>query len=145
MFQKKKENNLEKEQKAGSVNIVGLGTEIVGNLMTSGDIRVDGKIKGEVISKAKAVIGQTGEVLGDIHANTAEISGSVKGDINTKELLYLKATANITGNVYCNKLVIENGANLTGFCKTGLSQTKSIVENTLEHGRIQGEKEEATA
>jgi cytoskeletal protein CcmA (bactofilin family) len=68
MFKLKKEASLQGELKAGSINIIGVGTEINGDLSTKGDIRIDGKIVGDVTSKAKVVIGLTGEVLGNIQS-----------------------------------------------------------------------------
>lgn len=132
MFGRKKENSMEGELKAGSINIIGVGTEISGNLNTKGDIRIDGKITGNVKSKAKVVIGSTGEITGDIISESAEISGRVTGDIQTSEILFLKATANVVGNIASNKLVVENGANLSGHCQTGVSQTKSILKNSVD-------------
>ena len=144
LFNKKKEAALG-EQKAGSINIIGLGTEITGDLSTKGDIRIDGKITGNVKSKAKVVVGITGEVVGDIISESAEISGMVNGEINTTELLFLKATANLKGNISSNKLVVENGANLTGHCQTGVSQTKSIIQTSTDGREEISRKREAIA
>lgn len=128
MFGKKNAAAVQGEQKAGSINIIGVGTEIKGDLSTKGDIRIDGKITGDVKSKAKVVVGTTGEVLGNIFSESAEIAGLVTGDLNTIEILFLKTTANVKGNVSSNKLVVENGANLVGHCQTGISQTKSLLK-----------------
>lgn len=144
MFGKKKTESVERDLKAGSINIVGLGTEINGDLITKGDIRIDGKIIGNIQSKAKVVIGSTGEVLGNINAESAEINGVVKGGIVTTETLYLKATANLIGDVSSNKLVVENGANLTGHCQTGISQTKAIHKSIFDEKETIG-KRKATA
>ena len=132
MFGKKNSASLQGDQKAGSINIIGIGTEITGDLSTKGDIRIDGKITGDVKSKAKVVIGSTGEVIGNIISESAEVSGFVTGNLNTSEILFLKATANVKGNVSSNKLVVENGANLSGHCQTGISQTKSITKNQID-------------
>lgn len=145
MFGKKSEK-ISGEQKAGSINIIGLGTEISGDLNTKSDIRIDGKITGNVKSKAKVVISATGEVVGDIFSESAELSGKVSGDVTTSELLFLKATANLNGDVYSNKLVVESGANLVGKCQTGITQTKSILKNSLDATeQRQAERREATA
>lgn len=144
MFGSKKSENSEKELKAGSINIVGLGTEIIGDLKTKGDIRIDGKIRGNIQSKAKVVIGNTGEVIGDIFSESAEINGKVEGNINTTEILFLKSTASLIGDISSNKLVVENGANLTGNCETGISQTKSLHKTILNGTEANG-KREATA
>lgn len=132
MFGKKNSATVQGEQKAGAINIIGVGTEITGDLSTKGDIRIDGKITGDVKSKAKVVIGSTGEVFGNIISESAEVSGLVSGDLNTSEILFLKATANVKGNICSNKLVVENGANLTGHCQTGVSQTKSLIKNQVD-------------
>lgn len=144
MFYKKKENALQGEQKAGSVNIVGVGTEIAGNLITKGDIRVDGQIIGDVKSKAKVVVGVTGIITGNVLSNSAEIAGQVNGNISSIEMLFLKASAKVYGDISSNQLVIENGANFTGYCQTGISQTKSISKENVS-GKQFSEKEEATA
>lgn len=132
MFGKKNSATIQGEQKAGSINIIGVGTEITGDLSTKGDVRIDGKITGNVKSKAKVVIGSTGEVIGNIISESAEVSGFVSGDLNTSEILFLKATANVKGDISSNKLVVENGANLSGHCQTGISQTKSITKNQID-------------
>lgn len=133
MFQKQKRQ--QNEQKASSINIVGEGTEIKGNLTTKGDIRVDGTIVGDVISKAKVVIGAVGEVIGNIYAYSAEISGVVTGNIAVGENLCLKQTAKVNGNISSNKLVIENGADFSGFCQTGVTDTSSIFDAKEESTR----------
>lgn len=132
MFGKKNSSSIQGDQKAGSINIVGVGTEINGDLSTKGDIRIDGKIIGDVKSKAKVVIGSTGEVIGNIVSESAEVSGWVTGDINTSEILFLKSTANVKGDLSSNKLVVENGANLIGYCQTGVSQTKSLIKSQID-------------
>ncbi|HTN19426.1 MAG TPA: polymer-forming cytoskeletal protein [Pelobium sp.] len=146
MFGNKKAEKVNGEQKAGSINIIGLGTEIKGDLTTKGDIRIDGKITGSVKSKAKVVVSTSGEVEGDIFSESAEISGKVSGDVATSEILFLKATANLKGDVFSNKLVVESGANLVGNCQTGITQTKSILKPSLDGAtERQAEKREATA
>ncbi len=144
MFKRQKIESLQGEQKAGSINIIGIGTEISGNLSTKGDVRIDGKITGNVTSRAKVVIGITGEVNGNIFSESAEISGNINGDISTTELLFLKLTANIKGDIIADKLVVENGANIIGYCQTGISQTKSILKPQADGREEIIEKREAT-
>lgn len=102
-----------------SVNIIGNGTDITGDISSNGDLRVDGNIKGNIQSSGKVVIGSTGKVEGKISCLNADISGEVKADIEVKELLSLKATAMVSGDIITNKLAIEPGAVFTGSCKMG--------------------------
>jgi len=102
-----------------SVNIIGSGTEIKGNITTNGDLRIDGFIKGTIQATGKVVVGATGKVEGEISCQNADISGEVLAHIKVKELLSLKANAIVTGDIFTNKLAIEPGAVFTGACKMG--------------------------
>lgn len=102
-----------------SINLIGTGTSIEGDVKSNGDVRIDGNIYGSVQSKAKVVIGSTGVVEGDINAQNSDISGTIKGKITVTELLFLKSTARVSGDIVTGKLVVEVGASFTGSCNMG--------------------------
>ena len=102
-----------------SVNIIGNGTDINGNIKSNGDLRIDGFIKGTIQATGKVVVGSTGRVEGEISCQNADISGDVKAHIKVTELLSLKANAVVSGDIFTNKLAIEPGAVFTGACKMG--------------------------
>lgn len=106
-------------EQSGSINIIGQGTTIEGQVNANGDLRIDGIILGSVTSKAKVVIGSTGQVQGDVVCQNADISGSVKGKTTVNELLFLKSTARINGDIITGKLVVEVGASFSGNCHMG--------------------------
>lgn len=97
-------------------NLIGNGTTIKGEVIATGDIRVDGTIIGTMRSNGKVVIGQQGVVEGDIICNSADISGKVKGTIRVDELTSLKATSRLEVELYTKQLFIEVGAIFTGKC-----------------------------
>ncbi len=99
-----------------ALNIIGTGTHIKGNLISTGDLRIDGSIEGLVDSKAKVVVGPGSEIIGNIQAQNADISGTVHGNVTVAETLFLKATARIQGDIITNKLVVESGAAFNGSC-----------------------------
>lgn len=100
----------------GRNNLIGNGTTIKGEIIASGDIRVDGTIIGTMKSTGKVVIGQQGIVEGEIICNSADISGRVKGLIKVDELTSLKATSRLEVELYTKQLFIEVGAIFTGKC-----------------------------
>ena len=102
-----------------SVNIIGNGTDIKGNIKSNGDLRIDGFITGNINASGKVVVGSTGRVEGEISCQNADISGDVKANIKVTELLSLKANAVVSGDIFTNKLAIEPGAVFTGACKMG--------------------------
>ncbi len=107
------------EVETSSINTLGTGTTITGDIVTNGDIRINGTLHGSISSKGKIVIGPTGVVQGDISCSNADIFGTITGNVSASELLALKASANIKGDLSAGKLAIEPGAAFTGGCQMG--------------------------
>jgi len=104
------------EQDSPSINLIGSGTIIKGDITSNGDIRIDGTVIGSIHSKGKVVIGPTGNIEGEIDCVNGDSSGIIKAKVTVKELLSLKATSKLTGDIITNKLAIEPGATFTGTC-----------------------------
>lgn len=105
-----------KETDHTALNLVGSATVITGDITSKGDIRIDGKIYGQVKSEGKIVIGNSGFVEGEIYCANADFSGTVKGKAEITELLTLKASSELVGNIIADKLSIEPGAKFSGTC-----------------------------
>ena len=106
----------ETEQQQVLHNTITNGTEIVGDINSQGDLRLDGFLKGNLNIKGRVVIGKTGKVLGTITCKNAEINGNVEGKIYVSELLSLTETATVKGDIIINKLNIQPGCKFTGTC-----------------------------
>jgi cytoskeletal protein CcmA (bactofilin family) len=109
-----------------SVNMLGAGTTIKGDIQSNGDFRIDGTLIGSISSKGKIVIGQTGHVEGEVNCSNADISGQVKAQLTVTELLTLKATARFTGEITTSKLSIEPGARFSGTCN--MSEPNAVTK-----------------
>jgi len=107
--------NLEQEE-IGGINIIAAGTMLTGDLVSSGDCRIDGTLKGNITSNSKIFIGKSGLVEGKVQCHSIEIEGEAKADITANELLSLKSSALLTGNIRVSKIAIEPGANFVGNC-----------------------------
>lgn len=107
------------EEEKDSLNIIGNGTTVTGDVISTGDIRIDGKLQGNLNSKSKLVLGASGKLIGEVFCKNAEISGQVEGKITVDELLVLKASSKIYGDIISSKLSIEPGAVFTGTCNMG--------------------------
>ena len=132
---KNKGNQSKNSENGTSINIIGAGTVIEGEIKAQGDLRVDGTIIGSVSSKSKVVVGTTGQVQGDVNCQNADISGSVKGKTTVVEMLFLKSTAKINGDIITGKLVVEIGASFTGNCNMG--PMIKDMKNADKHSEIQ--------
>jgi cytoskeletal protein CcmA (bactofilin family) len=113
------------ENEPNSHNTITTGTEIVGDINSNGDIRLDGILTGNINAKGKLVIGESGKVTGIINCKNSDIYGIVEGKVNVTELLSLKATSQVTGDIITSRLAIEPGCNFTGTCKMGYENRES--------------------
>ena len=104
------------EPENNTINLIGAGTDIKGDVESTGDIRIDGTLKGNLKTRGKVVIGTTGLVKGEVHCKNSDVEGKVEGKILVQELLALKATSTILGDISAKKLAIEPGAKFTGNC-----------------------------
>lgn len=98
-------------------NLIGKGTVIKGDVESSGDIRVDGRLIGSLKCNGKIVVGQTGVVEGDMTCKQADVSGYIKGILKCEELTSLKATSKVEVELITKQLFIEVGAVFTGKCQ----------------------------
>lgn len=101
------------------VNQIKLGTYIEGIIKASGDIRIDGTLKGTLQTEGKLVIGTSGQIDGDIICQNAEIHGIVNGKVTVNELLSLKSSCKLLGDIVIGRLAIEPGAQFSGSCVMG--------------------------
>lgn len=113
---------------ASSVNLIGNGTKIVGDITSAGDVRIDGHLLGNIVIAGKFVLGANGVVEGNITSVHADLSGEVKGTVNVSDTLSLKSTAKINGDIITARLVIEPGALFTGTCTMG-AKVKNMTQN----------------
>lgn len=114
-----KEQKRAAEEISTSSNVIGKGTVLEGNIETYGNIRIEGKIIGNIKSKSKIALGNSSHIEGNIIAQNADIEGQVRGRLEISELLVLKSTSVINGDILTGKLVVEPGAVFNGTCKMG--------------------------
>ena len=133
MFSSKTKQN-EAEMISTSNNIIGKGTLIEGNIETQANIRIEGRVVGNIKTKAKVALGDTAYVEGNVLAQNAEISGEVNGTIEVSDLLILKSSAVIKGDILTNKMLVEAGATFNGSCKMGV-EVREINLHEYESAR----------
>lgn len=115
----------------GQTSIIGSEMEIHGELTVNADIRIDGKLIGNITSSARVVLGAGGVIEGNISAHRADINGRVNGNIVVKDLLNLKSEAEVKGDITAGKLTMEQTVQFNGNCKiTGTQPAIRLLEET---------------
>lgn len=127
MFNSKSKSS-ETESAGSSTTIIGAGTTISGDIESTGDIRIDGTLIGNISAKAKILIGADGAVEGHIKGRQADVLGKVTGQMDIKEVLQLRGKCIIDGDIYAGKLEVEPTATFNGRCHMGANIVELKVE-----------------
>jgi cytoskeletal protein CcmA (bactofilin family) len=96
-------------------SIVSADLSVEGNLVSAGEVQVDGTVHGDIRCKA-LIVGIKGQVTGEVNAQTVRVHGSIKGTVRAKSV-FLASSARMTGDVEHESLAIEPGAYMEGHCK----------------------------
>ena len=92
------------------------GVSLEGTLQITGTFRIDGAVKGNIISEQTLVLGEGAKVEGQIEGNRVVISGRFDGVIFAKGRVEIQPKGVVTGEVHSPCLVIEPGGIFDGRC-----------------------------
>ena len=88
---------------------------MTGSIKTEGAIQIDGKIEGD-ITAGDITVGSTGEIIGEVKAETLRVKGKVKGSVRAKKV-ELETGAVVEGDIIHAALVIQPDATFEGQVK----------------------------
>ena len=117
----------------GQYSKIDKNTTLNGNINAKTDIRIDGKVEGEIITTGKVIIGKDANVKGKILCGNADIEGIFYGELTVSGTLSLKIGSNLEGKVRIQKLMVESGAIFNASCsmhsaEVGVKKLKSFDE-----------------
>lgn len=92
------------------------GNRIEGDLEAPGTFRLDGALRGKIVSGSLLVLGQTAEVEGVIEGERLVIYGRFRGTIRASESVEIHSAAVVSGDVYTPCLLLEPGGRFDGHC-----------------------------
>lgn len=95
------------------------GTEFVGELRFRDTFRIDGKVRGRIVSDNMLVIGEHGEVEAEIDCGVVSIRGRVKGHVHARDRIEILAGARVEATLDAPRMVVEEGATLAGQTDVG--------------------------
>ena len=108
------------------LNLIGPGTVVEGKIRSQGNVRIDGKLTGEITASESVAVGVTGEVDGNISAKNVTIGGKVRGSITASDKIVFEGKAVIKGDVRASKLVIDEGCLFDG--KVAMAEKTQLYE-----------------
>jgi cytoskeletal protein CcmA (bactofilin family) len=98
--------------------LIGAGTTIEGDITFTGGLRVDGRVRGNVVAtdgkSGTLVLSEQAQIEGEVRVSHVVINGTLVGPIHAAEYIELQSKANVTGDVYYKSLEMQLGAVLQG-------------------------------
>jgi cytoskeletal protein CcmA (bactofilin family) len=98
----------------GEVTIVGAGARLEGNVVSAGNLRIDGQVKGQINAEGDVALSPQSQVEADIRAQNVSIAGRFKGSIQVKGKAHLARGGRIDGNITSKSLIVEEGGTFHG-------------------------------
>ncbi len=96
------------------VTIIGAGVILEGKLESSGNVRIDGKVKGNINAKGNVTIGENGDVEGEVVGKIITVGGKISGTVNAGEKVILEPKCTMKGDLSSKLLEIQAGAKFDG-------------------------------
>jgi|GEM_PF-764968 len=127
-----------------SASVIAANANILGSIVTNGDLAIDGKVDGDV-SCSLFTIGATGHINGNVIAETATIRGKVAGNVTARTIL-LAGTGSIEGDLTHSVLIIEEGGSFEGRSKRQadpLANAQMAIADNSKSKEVVGKTEEA--
>jgi cytoskeletal protein CcmA (bactofilin family) len=98
--------------------LIGAGATVEGNIVFAGGLRVDGRVRGDVVAAegkpGTLVLSERAQIEGEIRVSHVVINGTVIGPVYATEYVELQPKANVTGDVHYKTLEIQLGAVVQG-------------------------------
>jgi cytoskeletal protein CcmA (bactofilin family) len=92
------------------------GSHLHGELRFDASFRVDGRLTGSVESEGDLIVGESGEIDGEIRVGQVFISGTVRGRVSALKKVQIAPSGKLFAEIDTPALVIEDGATFEGTC-----------------------------
>ena len=99
----------------GTMSFLGAEVTVTGSIEGQGNLHIDGRVDGDVTC-ATLIVGNNGQVNGNITADDAKIAGTINGTV-AAQVLTIEASARITGDLSYDSVSVETGAQVDGRVK----------------------------
>lgn len=108
----------------GINSIIGDDTQIKGEIITKGSIRMGGEFEGKIQAYGDVLVGEGSKVTGTISGAKIIVSGDVNGNIFASSGLEITKKGKVFGDIVSDKLIVDEGAIYKGKATLESSSSK---------------------
>ena len=105
---------------------VGKSVVFRGDLISSEDMTIDGRIEGSIeVRNHHLTIGPNASIEADVAARLVTVFGKMSGSLTAEERVEIRHGATVEADITCQTLAIQEGAYFCGKVSMGGRQTKT--------------------
>src|ERR1700674_786295 len=112
---------------AGVRNALVLGPRdrLIGELHIDGDVRLGGTVEGQIVATGDVEIDDEAKVNASLAGRDVNIRGHVSGSVTARKRLVVAKSGSLNGDVRVARLVIQDGASLSGNVSMGAAAVEA--------------------
>src|SRR5205807_3241154 len=105
--------------------ILGPDASFKGDLTYEKGMRLQGKFEGNIMTPGRLHVSKEAKMQAGVDAGAISVEGEIKGKLNANERIELKQSARYEGDLTASKLVVDEGAILSGHVTVGPDAVKT--------------------
>lgn len=98
----------------GAESLVDRASTFDGTYTSSQNLRIEGRLKGEIHCEGRVTVVKDAHVEGKVAAAEVSLAGTIQGDVSCRDRFYLQPSGRLMGSVTTARLVIQEGAYFEG-------------------------------
>ena len=113
-------------------SLIGAGTVVSGDVTFTGGLRIDGDVRGNVVTAngepGTLVVSEQAKIDGEIRVSHVVVNGAVNGPVTANDYLELQPKARVVGDITYKTLEMHVGAVVQGRLVHAEPGSASVVE-----------------
>jgi len=115
----------------GGTSVIAPGMKVVGDVETSGILKIEGTVQGSIRGARQVVLGRSGVIQGDVQAEEVILGGRVVGTVTATERVEIQSNSVIEGDVHTRSIVVFEGGLLNGNVRMDLAGAKGTTSTQV--------------
>lgn len=97
-----------------AISLIGVGMRIIGDIESTGVVKVEGTVEGNIRGARQVLLGRQGQITGDVHARDIVLGGIVTGTVKAVERVEVQGTSAVNGDIFTRTIIVMEGARING-------------------------------
>ncbi|HET6680334.1 MAG TPA: polymer-forming cytoskeletal protein [Gemmatimonadaceae bacterium] len=101
------------------LSVIAPGMKIIGDVESTGVIKVEGTIEGAIRGARQLLLGRQGVIHGNVRTQEAVIGGTIVGTVVADERVEIQGTSSVKGDILTKSIVVLEGGVINGTVRMG--------------------------